>query len=328
MPKVFFMQGDAGSGSTWYRMVLPAMGLNWLGHATAVSGNPKNLWCSADTVVGARVAGVGSVETWQRFKDAGKRLIIDLDDDYFHLSDQYHGAGRREWEDHLPRLIQNMGISDVITVASEALVEVVREYTDTPVVHIPNALPAQYIGQPKEYLPGPVKVGWAGGSGSTWSGLDSIKHALRKAHDDHQADVLIVGVNRGDPVLRGLKGTDVKLTGFLKPEDYLVACSHFDIWLAPYQDTRFNRAKFPTKVLESNFLGVPLIASAIRPYAEQIEHGKTGYLVKSDHEWRKYINLLAKNPDLRREIGLNARAQASKSILQTMNQRWQAVCLP
>lgn len=325
--KVFFWAGDKGSGSTFYRCHLPSMGLQWLGHQTGVSVDSR-VGSGADVVVGARVAHPNAMTPWQRMKDRGTRLVLDLDDDYFHLDSRHHDQkGIAEWESHQARLIHNMDISDVVTCASEAIAEVVRKHTATPAVVIPNALPAQLIGYAKDYRQEVVTVGWSG-SASTKDGLEMIKHALRKTAERRDVQVLLVGPGKADPYLNGLRHrANIRTTGFISNQfEYLDVCRQFDIWLAPYEESAFNRAKFPTKVLESNFLGIPLIASDIRPYREQIVHGKTGFLVRSDHEWRKYISLLIEDPDLRQEIGMNARDQASTSILQSVNKRWEEVC--
>jgi glycosyltransferase involved in cell wall biosynthesis len=65
-------------------------------------------------------------------------------------------------------------------------------------------------------------------------------------------------------------------------------------------------------------LGIPLIASNIRPYAEWIDHGRTGFLVPNNrqHEWGRYLGALIQDKDLRRKIGLAARARASRNTLQ------------
>jgi glycosyltransferase involved in cell wall biosynthesis len=322
--KVFFWAGDT-DGSSWWRTIMPGTGLTWLGHQVGASTNFPPEWHDADVVIGSRIAKPVPSRKWRAMKAEGKRLIIDLDDDYTSLDPRIHPpAAMAEWGALLPRLIENIRISDVVTVASEGIAEPLRQYNQDVRV-IPNALPAQYLGIHREYRKDVVTVGWAG-SRSTFPELESIRRVLSKASRLPGTRVCLVGPPPGDPVLSGFLGPEVWTAGFKPPGDeYLQAVNHFDIWLAPYADSKFNRAKFPTKALEAGFLGIPLIASAIRPYEEAIEHGKTGYLVRSDYEWTRYVKKLVEDPDLRLEIGLNARAQASKSILQSMNQQWEAV---
>lgn len=327
--RVFFWAGDTGSGSTWYRCFLPSMGLRWLDHETAVDHRLAQNWRGCDTVVASRPAAPGTTDMIRQLQDRGIRVVADLDDDYFSMDARHHSqAGIDQWAALRDTLVENLKLVDAVVGASPALVEILREYSDR-VVHIPNALPAHHMSTPRDYAtPAPV-VGWAG-SASSAGGLGLIKHALRKLADDPANRVLLVGLDPGERALTGLRNRDnIRTTGFFaQQETYLQAVSEFDVWLAPYEESAFNRAKFPTKVLESNFLGIPLIASAIRPYAEQIVHGVTGFLVRSDHEWRRYVNQLLADPELRAEIGMNARARASRSILQSVNSQWEQVCKP
>lgn len=321
--RIAFWSADEG-GSAFYRCELPAISLQWLGHHTGVSRDGR-IALSGDVVVGARVANPDATRWWAELKERGKRLVLDLDDDYLALDPRHHTQrGIDEWASHRKRLIANVALADVVTVASPALAEVYGQYNPNVEV-IPNGLPAQYLGRHRDYNPEIVNLGWVGTTSSR-GGLEMIKHALRKVSERADVKVVLVGPQPNADYLRGLRDRAIGCTGFIENVKlYLDAVTNFDMWVAPYEESAFNRAKFPTKVLEAGFLGIPLIASAIRPYEEEIEHGKTGFLVKSDHEWRRYINMLLDNPDLRREIGLNARARISKWIMQSLNQRWEQV---
>jgi glycosyltransferase involved in cell wall biosynthesis len=52
--------------------------------------------------------------------------------------------------------------------------------------------------------------------------------------------------------------------------------------------------------------GIPTIASNVEPYKSYIRHGETGFLVKYEHEWLKYFELLAEDEKLRQDIARNA----------------------
>jgi glycosyltransferase involved in cell wall biosynthesis len=80
--------------------------------------------------------------------------------------------------------------------------------------------------------------------------------------------------------------------------------------------------------LESSVLGIPLIASDIEPYRRVIKHGWNGFLVKYEHEWGKLIKRLVDDPQLRQEIGMNARSDASMRIMQAVNHQWERALTP
>jgi glycosyltransferase involved in cell wall biosynthesis len=307
-------------------MALPAMGLAWLGHDVTASTHLTGDWqADADCIVGARVARPSSSAVWRRLKADGMRLVLDLDDSYWDI-DPLNQAAAREWTPvMLDSLAANMGISDVVTVVSERLAAVCREHTDTPVQVVPNSLPAQWMGNVRNYRPDVVRVGWAGTS-STVHDLHQAAHALKKIADRGDVEVRLVGVTPEQAVRAGVKHDRISTFGWLDTGDYLQVVSTFDVWVAPYRDNRFNGCKFPTKALEAGMMGIPLIASAIPPYTDWIEHGRTGILVERDHEWTQWVRRLVDDADLRERLGAASRGRAAPHILQQVNQDWEAVC--
>ncbi|MEU8902206.1 glycosyltransferase family 4 protein [Streptomyces mirabilis] len=317
---------EAGSG--FYRAILPGMSLQWLGHA--VSGGmrlPKD-WPALDAVVGCRVAQPEPTLMWQRLKAEGKRLILDLDDDYFHL-DPVNQAAVRTWDKAMrQRLADNMALADLVTCCSEPLAAVLRDYA-ADVRVIPNGLPAQYLGTPRDYEAAdrPLFVGWAGSSSTVAELPDAVRALNRIATYPRPGgvQVRVVGIAPEHAMQLGLRGRRIGALGWVaKHEQYLQAVAEFDVWIAPYRDIPFNRAKFATKFLESSILGIPLIASDIEPYRRVIRHGENGFLVRYEHEWGRYLKQLADDPGLRQRMGMAARAEASGSILQAINRQWEA----
>jgi glycosyltransferase involved in cell wall biosynthesis len=164
--------------------------------------------------------------------------------------------------------------------------------------------------------------------------LPLAARALTRIADYRRPDggdvrVRLVGITPQEAMERGLKGKRVGALGWVpQPEQYLRdVVSEFDVWVAPYRDIPFNRAKFATKALEAGFLGVPLVASGIGPYRDAVVHGETGFLVPpgQEHLFGRYLKRLVDDPELRQRMGLAARSKASRSILQALNQQWDAV---
>jgi glycosyltransferase involved in cell wall biosynthesis len=324
--RIHFWSADE-AGSALYRAILPGMSLQWLGHAVSAGMRLPKDWPAVDVVVGCRVAKPEPTLMWQRLKDEGKGLILDLDDDYFHL-DPVNQAAVRTWDKAmLQRLADNMQLADVVTCCSDPLAAVLRDYA-ADVRVVPNGLPAQYLGTPRDYQAAdrPLSVGWAGTS-STVAELPEAVRALNRISQYPRPDgvqVRIVGISPEHAMALGLRGRQIGALGWVeRHEHYMQAVGEWDVWVAPYRDIAFNRAKYPTKFLESSILGIPLIASDIEPYRRVIRHGENGFLVKHEHEWGKYLKLLADNPELRQRIGMAARGEASGSILQALNVQWQ-----
>jgi glycosyltransferase involved in cell wall biosynthesis len=325
--RIHFWSADV-AGSALYRAGLPAMSLQWLGHAVSAGMRLPHDWAVLDTVVGCRVAKPEPTMMWQRLKEIGKRLVLDLDDDYFHL-DPTNPAAARTWDPAmLRRLASNMQLADVVTCCSEPLAAVLRDYA-ADVRVIPNGLPAQYLGKPRDYQAEgrPLSVGWAGTS-STVADLPEAVRALTRISRYPRSGgvrVSLVGISAENAISLGLQGRQIGTWGWIeRHEHYMQAVGEWDVWVAPYRDIPFNAAKYPTKWLESSILGIPLIASDIEPYRAVIRHGENGFLVRREHEWGKYLKQLADDPELRQRIGMTARGEASASILQATNVHWQA----
>jgi glycosyltransferase involved in cell wall biosynthesis len=325
--KVHFWSADT-AGSACYRAVLPAAALSWLGHQTSYGVRLPPNWASYDTFVGCRVAQVDPSLMWIKLKDEGKRLILDLDDDYFHIDpSNVHAA--KVWDlEMLGRLAHNMGIADLVTCCSEPLAAVLRDYAPRVEV-IPNGLPAQYLGHPRDYQAEgrPLYVGWAGTSSSMAELPETVRALNRIARYPRPSGVMVrlVGISPEQAMGLGLRGRQIGALGWVERiEEYLYRVSEFDVWCAPYRDVPFNRAKFATKWLEASVLGIPLIASDIEPYRRVIRHGENGFLVRYEHEWGKYLKRLVDDPGLRQRVGMAARGEASGSIMQALHHRWEA----
>ena len=49
-----------------------------------------------------------------------------------------------------------------------------------------------------------------------------------------------------------------------------------------------------------------MVAASCYAYEDTIEHGKTGFLVRTKNDWKEYFNLLSEDVSLRNEISFNA----------------------
>lgn len=330
--RVHFWTADRG-GSGTYRGILPGHGLTWLGHHVTIADNaPDDGWDGVDAVLGCRVALEGPSRRWRQLHEQGVRLVMDLDDDYFHLDpDAAHLPAVRAWSDpeRMARLVDNIKLADTVTCCSDRLAEVLSAYHHDVRV-IPNGLPAVYLGAARDYDPAEVIVGWAG-TDYTLLELPLAARALRRIADYERlggVDVRLVGISPKQAIANGVHGPKVGTVGWVGAfGTYLQAVGDFDVWVAPYRDTAFNAAKAPTKALEAGFLGIPIVASAIEPYRKAVVHGETGFLVEPGREYlfSRYVRQLVDDPGLRQRMGEAARDWASQFIMQSLNQQWEKV---
>ena len=348
MNVVFWAAGD--DGSSYYRCTLPAEAMQWEGHQTKVTEVLTPAMCEwADAIVGSRIANPNALGLWKRIKEVRTegtpKLILDLDDAYFSLTEQNPAAGA--WNSaQLDRLAEAIHTSDAVTVASQALAEHVLQKVHSasslvPVHTIENGLHAGWLAAPREYvepsLERPLTVGWSGTASSAVD-FDIVARALGRIVDYGQGTVQVrlVGLPLNHPAINTiaqhvpdhLKDMVQGLEWVHHGEPYLSTVHQFDVWVAPYRSNEFVDAKFPTKALEAGMLGIPLIASAVRPYREWIEHESTGFKVVENAPWMwsRCLKRLVDDPALRQRIGEAARSRAAQNIMQSLGQSWSGVC--
>ena len=81
---------------------------------------------------------------------------------------------------------------------------------------------------------------------------------------------------------------------------YLAASDVF-VFCSPWEGS-------PNAVIEAMAAGIPPVVSDIVAHREIIEHGKTGFLVDGPAAMARFVETLAGDPGLRREIGSRGRA--------------------
>jgi glycosyltransferase involved in cell wall biosynthesis len=89
----------------------------------------------------------------------------------------------------------------------------------------------------------------------------------------------------------------------------------------------FNQAKSAIKATECAALGIPVVASAVRPYEDFVHHGVTGLLVHRDHEWGRHLRALVNDPAMRAEMGAAAREHARQYTISRLAPAWEKALL-
>ncbi len=83
---------------------------------------------------------------------------------------------------------------------------------------------------------------------------------------------------------------------------------------------------FSLAILEAMAAGLPVVAQNAGGMAEQIIHGKTGFLCNSRSEVKQYCELLSRSPQLVSEMGRAARERARQHFgLKKMAQEYEAL---
>lgn len=332
---------DGGSGCTWYRMYVPLKALDRLSGESSVTflsamkgdtitGDPllesPEQAEGADLFIAQRVNFYGGLGVWRRMTTQHRRTVYENDDDVWHIDRSNPAYGHYcEGGDIREAVQRYCDTASLITVTTPYLGDLHREMSPhVPVTVLPNYVPEWVLSLEHDDRQGHPRIGWAGGS-------------------SHEQDLLIAGpsvrrfMQRFPKWRCWVNGVDFRRE--LKvPMDrtfhvpWLPVCARpklyyrsldFDIGICPLADTAFTRSKSAVKALEYMARGIPVVASDTEPYRRFIRHGETGFLVKREHEWLKYLSELAADNELRATMGAAALEQAREHTIERHWREWE-----
>ncbi|MDY3344594.1 glycosyltransferase family 4 protein [Riemerella anatipestifer] len=85
--------------------------------------------------------------------------------------------------------------------------------------------------------------------------------------------------------------------------------------------TSYNEA-MPMVILEAQNCGLPVIGYYCEGTASLIQNKKTGFIVNSEDEFYEKIKLIIENEAIRKEMGNNARIEAQKYSIESIEKQW------
>lgn len=196
-----------------------------------------------------------------------------------------------------------MKCADHVITCTPYLDEVVRKYntrtTDiSSTINTDTYLPKSVYANDHRLV-----IGWSG-SFSTSPYLKLLEGALRKLKA-RGVDFLLLVI--GDAGFK-MEGIEVEALPWVEATE-VRDLSRLDIGLYPLPDEQWVYGKSGLKALQYMALGVPTIATAIGANYRVIEDGVSGYLVKNEEEWLDRLEKLARDAQLRAEIGRAARTR-------------------
>lgn len=189
-----------------------------------------------------------------------------------------------------------------VSVATEPIAAWARQYNANVSV-VPMSLDLNAYEPRGSRSARPIVLGWAGTAGGLRY-LERLSPVLRTLRDK----ALIRVVSGGYQSVR-LPGVSLDARPWRGIDDL----REFDVGLLPLDDSEFERAKFPFKLLQYFALGLPVVASRVGIAAEVIKDGENGLLASSEQEWRAALCRLIEDEALRRKLGEAGRDTVKKS---------------
>lgn len=259
------------------------------------------------------------------------RTVYEVDDDLWNIDASNTGAfkwfingidadGRKH--DVSNNIRRNVAAADYVTCTTEPLADLLRVYN--PNVHvIPNYLP-RWVLEWERPRRDELTIGW-GGSGTHGMDWDACGGPIKQYLKRSGVAFRVLGAKSTDLHILGLDRTQATASGWVDSVEGYWKSIDYDIGVIPLKHHVFNQSKSNLKYLENSALGIPTVAADAGPYSSSIKHGETGFLVKRDHEWAKYLRILVEDEDARKEIGANAKEWARTMILEDHIDEWKKV---
>lgn len=308
-------------GCFYYRLKLP---LDHLLHDNTISTMlPTTQWDinydalkKYDLVIGQRVSLPGPSRTWRELAKLENRptLVYELDDDLLHVPSD--NPGHQNFTQHGDLIRANIFLADAVTVSTEPLAEMVRQYNPNVFV-LPNCIgkiPRQ-ISRPTNFT-----LGWTGSS-THYHDLRQLLPQLQYGALKYDWNFTISDCVRLAPQLE-------KRTTYLpwtrNVEEYYELLN-FDIGLCPLLDSSFTRSKSNIKALELMARGIPVIASDVCPYQSLVKNGYNGYLVKDGYAAVERVREIQVNRRLWQHLHEGALATAGHYQIADHAQDWLTV---
>jgi len=175
-----------------------------------------------------------------------------------------------------------------------------RQYAErftSSIVEVPSVVDGEeYSYEPRNPRAKPVCIGWSG-SHSTRDRLHEI------------GDVLADVSRRDDVTMRFIGSTTFDLPGVAhearswNPKTEVEDLRSFDIGLVPLPTDGWTKRKFYLKLVQYMALGIPAVATPLGSNPDVIQHGVNGFLARTPADWRRALQRLVDDDELRARMG-------------------------
>lgn len=262
----------------------------------------------------------------EEIKTQKKEIIFETDDLVFNPKyiPQMHyynfmSEEEKNWYDNgIGReILEDSYVKNCITSTNFLGEKIKEKYPDKNIFVSENKLNREQVLRAEKALAkkeklkpkdGKIRIGYFSGSKSHDADFETVSNAILKIlKENRKAVLMIVGHLNVNGNFSEVKN-QIENRAFvpLKKLPELIALS--DINIIPLEiDNLFCQAKSGLKFFEAGLVDVPTIATATAPLQKMIENEKNGFLAENEGDWKKYLQLLISDKDLRERIGGQAR---------------------
>jgi glycosyltransferase involved in cell wall biosynthesis len=262
-------------------------------------------------------------EDWFKLvRASGKFAVYEADDDVFTERetqrrvelDWTDGKSLEELESERQERVWAMQQCDGVTVSTQRLATIVRQFTDKPVVVVPNAIDLRWftevVRRSKRQFEG-LTIGWAGGRRHDRD-VEVMAEAWGRIARRFPDVTFVVQGWQPQVILDNVPRDRLKVLPWLPPETYPVGIRQVDIGCCAVADTPFNRAKSPIKAYEYAAAGAAVVASPLL-YSGIVDHGSSGMIATTSEEWEDALGLLIESHATRQMM--------ARRLLRTVEKR-------
>lgn len=252
----------------------------------------------------ATMLGTSLIEKW--LSNGKAKLIFDFDDAIW-LPNISDANKKLAWLKRPSKTSEIIAISDLVFAGNAYLAEYAKQFNPNVVI-VPTTIDTEeYVPM---NLPKPadvVTIGWSG-SITTIQHFNYAINVLKTLKQKYQDKIAIKVIGDGN-----YRNQEINIKGQpWRIETELQDLCSFDIGIMPLPNDEWTKGKCGLKGLQYMSLEIPTIMSPVGVNSEIIQDGQNGFLADSDDEWVHKLSLLIENPELRKQLGQNARQTVEK----------------
>ncbi len=342
-------------GIWFHRQRTPSEALSTRGHAikqVAIGKEfPQSLLEWPDTVIfGRAYSTIYDPVRWiNEYKKLGKRVIYDIDDDYWEVAkDNPSALVSNAMKDQYEGMIK---ASDAIITPSEVLGKKIKKHFKKPIFICPNGIDYNLYKE-RQHERETLTIGYMGAA-SHWKDLQLITEAVSKLSEKYDFLFTVYGLvgesleaaiyayrrilhenlqPEKAPYFKmavdfydQLQNVKMMHVPFMPPELHptVLARCEMDIGIAPLEDTEFNRGKSNIKFYEYAAVGTVTLASNVLPYSSEVD-----YLAKNTaKDWYNKLEKLIVDAPFRKKLLEKQQAWVRKNrSLEAIAVPWELAC--